>query len=50
MSKSEIVLTILALIFGSWITIRYTVPLMVEWLESMCIDETTIEMEDEDDY
>ena len=48
-STSEIILTILALIVGSWITIRYNIPLLLEWLDCMCIDDTTVRKERKDE-
>lgn len=41
MSKGELIQTILALI-ACWIFIvRYTIPMLEEWLEGLSIDETT---------
>lgn len=46
MSKGELIQTILALI-ACWIFIvRYSIPMLEEWLEGMCIDETTVRKED----
>ena len=50
MSKSEIILTILAVIVCCVFMIRYSIPLLIEWLEALSIDETTIMMEDDDEY
>lgn len=41
MSKSEIILTILALIVGSFIMIRFSIPMLLEWLDAVSIDDTT---------
>lgn len=46
MSKSEIILTGLALIVGSFIMIRYSIPMLLEWLDAVSIDETTTRKDD----
>ena len=46
-SVSEILLTILALIVGCWIMICYNIPMLVEWLEGVNIDDTRVRKEDE---
>lgn len=50
MSKSEIILTILAVIACCVFMIRYSIPLLLEWLEALSIDETTTMTEDHDGY
>ena len=50
MSKSEIILTILAVIACCVCMIRHSIPLLIEWLETVSIDETTTMMEDHDEY
>ena len=47
-SLSEIILTILALI-ACWIYMaRVSVPALLEWLEAMNTDETSVRKEDDD--
>ena len=48
MSKGEIILTALAFFVGSWIMIRFNIPMFIEWLDTISIDETTEGSEDHD--
>jgi hypothetical protein len=41
MSKNEIILTGLAAIVCCVFMIRYSIPLLLEWLECLDIDDTT---------
>lgn len=41
MSKGEIIQTILALIACWYFIVRYSIPMLEEWLEGLSIDETT---------
>lgn len=38
---SEILLTALLVILYTWYAGRHTIPLLLDWLECMSIDETT---------
>lgn len=50
MSKGEIILTAIAAIVGCWFMIRYSIPLLLEWLDTMSLDETEFRKGDENDY
>ena len=46
-SVSEIILTILALILGWIFIVKFSVPQFLEWLDCMCIDDTSVRKEEE---
>jgi len=45
----EIILTGLAAIVGCWLMIRYSIPLLLEWLDTMSLDETEFRKEHKDE-
>lgn len=45
-SVKEIILTILALIVCWIFIVRFSIPRLLEWLEAMSIDETSVGKED----
>lgn len=48
MSKGEIILTALMAYVGIRLMIRFSIPMLIEWLDTISIDETTEGSEDHD--
>lgn len=47
-SIGEIIQTILALIAGWYFIVRYSMPMLEEWLEGLSMDDTTEGSDDHD--